>query len=84
MAYKHDSEHDVTQDVTIEFFYVNTNWFFFSKDMFKNNIWDYATILKFITITSVNKTYKVEFVCLCREVIFNEILVISDAIFLFQ
>ena len=37
-----------------------------------------AYILKLITITFVFENYKVKFLFLCRDVIFNEILGISD------
>jgi len=39
-------------------------------------------ILKLITIIVVFKNYEVEFLFLCRDVISNEILGISDHIFL--
>jgi len=39
-----------------------------------------AHILKLITITFVIENYEVKFLFLCRDVIFNEILGISDNI----
>jgi len=62
-------------------FYVNTKCFSL-KICFKITFETLIYILKLITITFVIKNYEVEFLFLCRDVIFNEILDISDHIFL--
>jgi len=62
-------------------FNVNTECFSL-KICFKITFETLIYILKLITITFVIKTYEVEFLFLYRDVIFNEILGISDHIFL--
>ena len=82
MAYKRDAEHDVAYNVTIMTgFYAKTECFSL-KICFKITFETLIYILKLITITFVIKNYEVEFLFLCRDVIFNEILGISDHIFL--
>jgi len=65
----------------VTYFYVNTECFSL-KICFKITFETLIYILKLITITFVIKNYEVEFLFLCRDVIFNEILGISDNIFL--
>jgi len=52
---------------------------FFSKDIFKVI---FKTMSTLITITFFNINYKVEFLFLCRKVVFNEIIGIQNHIFL--
>ena len=84
MAYKHDAEHDVAKNVKIlTGFYVNTECFSLKICLKKIMIFETMShILKPITITFVITNYEVEFLFLCRDVIFNEILGISNHIFL--
>jgi len=83
MVNKHDVGHDVAKNVTIlTGFYVNTECFSL-KICFKVIFVTMAYILKIIIIfTCAIINYEVEFLFLCRDVIFNEILGISDHIFL--
>jgi len=82
MVYKHDAEHGVAKNVTVLMgFYVNTECFSL-KICFKVTFETMTYILKIITITCAIINNEVEFLFLCRDVIFNEILGISDHIFL--
>ena len=82
MAYKRDAEHDIAQNVTIlTGFYVNTECLSL-KICFKITFETLIHILNIITITFVIKNYALEFLFFCRDVICNEILGISDHIFL--
>jgi len=82
MAYKHDAEHNVAKTSPFWQGFISIGSVFFSKYVLKTTFEAMAHILKLITVTFVIEHYGVKFLFLCRNVIFNEILSISDHIFL--